>query len=76
MKDFFEKTRVQGRRQTLAGDALLGRMPLEETHGQAPHQRQVLGTMTLADPAGIFCKRDVHVPVQRVLDAPMPTVFD
>src|SRR5262249_19069257 len=70
-QDFFEKTRVQSGGEALLGDAVLGRVSLQEREAQAAEQSQVLDSVSLPHTVTILMEVHVELPMQVVLDPPV-----
>ena len=64
---------VPSRLLTLDGDAIFaGWLVFQEAEGSAAQDTEILGAMPFTKPTGIFAEGDVQLPVQLVLDSPMP----
>src|SRR3954470_15215065 len=70
-QDFFEKTRVQSGGEALLGDALLGRVGLQEREGEAAEQSQVLSRVPLLHAVAILMEVHVELPMQVILNPPV-----
>ena len=64
---------VPSRFLTLEGNALFaGWLVFQEAEGGAAQDTEILGARAFTEPTGIFPECDVQLPVQLVLDPPMP----
>src|SRR5215475_9758001 len=66
-----QEIHIESRVQTLASDALLRRMSLEQRQRQLTQQGKVRGTVACLDATVVFPKRHIQLPVQAVLNPPM-----
>jgi hypothetical protein len=60
---FFQEAHIQCRLVAFGANALFAWMPLQQPQGQAAQQGEILPSVPLLNPAGIFTKGYIELPV-------------